>query len=279
MAVPRNVNSAKHRTGRGWLSGTPTATASASGWRGQSIGAQKGPCLAQDPLSPANGPNAVQNSDQIRNVICLFAERSKRVRQYVAFATNITNHSGKQMPKSKKVITTRLDRSLVEVAQKRVEDLLNKLGAGGRPISPREAAEHALAAFSPENSKKVEERIAANTTVEIFSRIKRFVDQHELPLRFMISMNGNILWMRGPDGRGYYALAECGPAALKEALVSRGAEVVGEGFSMPWLSRDMFIERELTGIEELSEVYARGSLNISPVPDADEQDDEGKSND
>ena len=182
------------------------------------------------------------------------------------------------MPKSKKVITTRLDRSLVEIAQKRVEALLNKVGAGGRPISPREAAEHALAAFSPENSKKVEERIAANTTVEIFSRLTRFVDQHELPLRFMISMDGNILWMRGPDRRGYYALAECDPAALKEALVSRGAEIVGEGFSMPWHSRDMFIEREMTGIEALSDVYARGGLNISPAPDADQQDGEGQSN-
>ena len=37
------------------------------------------------------------------------------------------------MPKGKKVITTRLDRSLVEVAQKRVEDLLNKVG----PVAAR----------------------------------------------------------------------------------------------------------------------------------------------
>jgi len=66
--------------------------------------------------------------------------------------------------------TTRLNQSLVEVAQKRVEDLLNKVGASGRPVSPREAVEHAPAAFSPENSKKAEERVAANTTAEIFFR-------------------------------------------------------------------------------------------------------------
>ena len=183
------------------------------------------------------------------------------------------------MPKTKKVITTRLDRSLVEAAQKRVQDLLDKVGAGGRPISPREAAEHALAAFSPENSKKVEERIVANTTVEIFSRLTKMVDQHKLPLRFMISQNGNVLWMRGPEERGYFALAECDPAALEEALVSRGAEMGDEGFSIPWHSRDMFIERELTGIEEPSEIYARGGLNITPVPDAGEQDGEGQSDD
>ena len=82
-----------------------------------------------------------------------------------------------------------------------------------------EAAEHALAAVSPENSKKVEERIVADTTVEIFSRLTKMVDQHKLPRLFMISLNGNVLWMRGPEARGYYALAECDPAALEEALV------------------------------------------------------------
>ena len=136
-----------------------------------------------------------------------------------------------------------------------------------------------MAAFSPENSKKVDERIVANTTVEIFSRLIKMVDRHELPLRFMISLNGNVLWLCGPEKRVHYALAECDPAALEEALVSRGAEMGDEGFSIPWLSRDMFIERELTGIEELSEIYARGGLNITPVPDAGEQDGEGQSDD
>ena len=181
------------------------------------------------------------------------------------------------MPRSKKAITTRLNQSLVEVAQKRVEDLLNKVGAGGRPVSPREAVEHALAAFSPENSKKAEERVAANTTAEIFFRLIKMVDRHELPLHFMISLNGNFLWMHDPDGRGYYMLAESDPAALEEALASRGAEMGDAGFSMPGHSRAMFIERELTGIEELAEIYARGGLNMALVPDKGEQDGEGQS--
>ena len=129
-----------------------------------------------------------------------------------------------------------------------------------------------MAAFSPENSKTVEERIVANTTVETLSRPAKMVDQHKLPLRFMISLNGNVLWIRGPEERGNFALAECDPAAQEEALVSRGAEMGDEGFPIPWHSRDMFIERELTGIEELSEICARGGLNITPVPDAGEQD-------
>ena len=41
MARPRNVNSAKHKTGCGRLSGTFTATASASGRKGKSDGAQE----------------------------------------------------------------------------------------------------------------------------------------------------------------------------------------------------------------------------------------------
>ncbi len=95
----------------------------------------------------------------------------------------------------------------------------------------------------------------------------------------MISLNGSALWMRGPEEHGYFALAECDPAAQEEALVSRWAEMGDEGFPMPWHSRDVFIERELTRIEELSEIYARGGLNITPVPDAGEQDSEGQSDD
>ena len=119
----------------------------------------------------------------------------------------------------------------------------------------------------------------ATTTVEIFFRLTKMVDQHKLPLRFMISLNGNVLWMRGPEERCLNALAECDPAALEEALVSREAETGDEGFSIPWLLRDIFIERELTGIEELSETYARGGLNITPVPDPGEQGGEGQSDD
>ncbi|MDE0304215.1 MAG: hypothetical protein OXI87_04920 [Albidovulum sp.] len=160
-----------------------------------------------------------------------------------------------------------------------VEDLLNKVGAGGRPVSPREAVEHALAAFSPENSKKVEARIAASTTAEIFSRLIKMVDQHELPLDFMISLNGSFLWMRDPGERGYYMLAESDPAALEEALVSCGAEMGDTGFSIPGHSRAMFIERDLLGIEEQAEIHARGGLNMALVPGAGEQGGEGRSDD
>ena len=152
--------------------------------------------------------------------------------------------------------------------------------AGGwRRISsaPWQVRWHALAAFSPENSKKAEERVAANITAEIFFRLIKIVDRHELPLNFMISLNGNFLWMHDPDGRGYYMLAESDPAALEEALASRGAEMGDAGFSMPGHSRAMFIERELTGIEELAEIYARGGLNMALVPDKGEQDGEGQS--
>ena len=75
-----------------------------------------------------------------------------------------------------------------------------------------------MAAFSPENCKKVEEPIVANTTVEPFSRLTKMEDQHKQPLRFMISLNGNVLWMRGPEESGHYAHAECDPAALEEAV-------------------------------------------------------------